>query len=77
MLLSCMDPTPEERAALVEELTRLGTDVSRAQGAMDHKQQTADLVSQAKQLIAKVQDPFDALMDHVVNVRSHTSNTSF
>ncbi len=65
-----MDPTPEEIGALAEQLNKLAANISDAQGAVERKQQTAALVLQAKHLIAKVQNPFDALVDHIVNVRS-------
>jgi hypothetical protein len=52
-----MDPTPEEITALAEQLTKLATSASQPRDAMARKQQIAALVLQAKQLIAKVQDP--------------------
>ena len=63
-----MDPSPDEILALADHLTQLAKNVASAQDPMSRKHQTAALVMQAKQLIAQVQDPFDALMDHIVNV---------
>lgn len=63
-----MDPSPEEIVALADQLSQLAKTVATAQDPKSRKSQTAALVMQAKQLIWQTQDPFDAIMDHVVNV---------
>ncbi|KIX10478.1 uncharacterized protein Z518_01561 [Rhinocladiella mackenziei CBS 650.93] len=62
-----MDPSPEEITALAAQLNELAKSVASAQDPMSRKHRTAALVMQAKQLIWQAQDPFDAIMDHVVN----------
>ncbi|EXJ79628.1 hypothetical protein A1O3_07907 [Capronia epimyces CBS 606.96] len=62
-----MDPSQEEISALAGQLSQLANSVTSSQDPMFRKQQTAALVMQAKQLIWQVQDPFDAIMDHIVN----------
>ncbi|EXJ80351.1 hypothetical protein A1O1_08495 [Capronia coronata CBS 617.96] len=62
-----MDPSPDEIRALAGELSQLANGVASAQDPMARKQQTTALIMQAKHLIWAVQDPFDAVMDHIVN----------
>lgn len=64
-----MDPTPDEITALADQLSQLAKSVAASTDPKEKKHQTQALVLQAKQMIAQIQDPFDALMDHVVNVR--------
>jgi len=64
-----MDTSPEEITALADQLSQLAKDVASAQDPMTQKHQTAALILQAKQLIRQVQDPYEAIMDHIVNVR--------
>ena len=68
-----MDPSPEEIVALASRLNQLAKQVASAQGPVTRKHQTTALVLQAKHLIWRVQDPFDALMDHIVNVSTQAS----
>jgi hypothetical protein len=63
-----MDPSPVEIAALAEQLSQAAKYVAFARDPTTRKEQTAALVLQAKQLIWQIQDPYDALMDHIVNV---------
>ena len=69
-----MDPSPGEITALANQLNQLAKQVVSAQDPVTRKHQTAALVMQAKQLIWRVQDPFDALMDHIVNVCTQASS---
>lgn len=71
-----MDTSPEEIIALADQLNHLAKSVAAAQDPMTRKYQTANLVMQAKQLIWRVQDPFDAIMDHIVNVSFSLSLSS-
>jgi hypothetical protein len=64
-----MDPTPEEMTALADQLCQLAKSAAASTDAKEKKHQTQALVLQAKKMIAQIQDPFDAIMDHVVNVR--------
>ena len=63
-----MDPSPDEIAALADELSTL------AKGLKDQKDPTSKLfqskaaVIKARALITAVQDPFDAAMDHTTNL---------
>lgn len=68
-----MDPSAEEIIALAEQLTQTAKGLASETHPPARKQQTACLVLQAKQLIWSVQDPHDALMDHIVNVRMRQS----
>jgi hypothetical protein len=63
-----MEPSSEEIIALADQLNELARTVASAQDPKTRKRQTAALVLQAKQLIWQTQDPYDAAMDHVVNV---------
>ncbi len=63
-----MDPSPEEITALADQLSQVAKYVAFARDPTTRKQQTAAVVLQAKQLIWQIQDPYDALMDHIVNV---------
>ncbi|KIV85191.1 hypothetical protein PV11_00918 [Exophiala sideris] len=62
-----MDASPEEILALADQLNELAKSVATAQDPKTRKRQTSALVLQAKELIWKVQDPYDAAMDHIVN----------
>lgn len=62
-----MDSSPEELIAMAEQLTQLAKSVATSKDPFEKKLQTRGLVLQAKQMIAQIQDPFDAIMDHVVN----------
>ncbi|KAL2428869.1 O-methyltransferase desB [Exophiala dermatitidis] len=62
-----MESSAEETIALANQISQLANNVVSARDPMSRKQQTAELVMQAKQLIWQVQDPFDAIMDHIVN----------
>jgi hypothetical protein len=62
-----MDPSPEELIALAEQLNEVAKNAASSPDPSTRKQQIAALVLQAKQLIWRVQDPFDALMDHIVD----------
>lgn len=64
-----MDPSPEEITAVADHLTQLAKSVAASTDPKEKKLQTRNLVLQARQMIAQIQDPFDAIMDHVVNVR--------
>jgi len=63
-----MDPSPEEVVALAEQLTQLAKGLTTSPDPASKKLQTSKLVMQAKKMIWQIQDPFDALMDQVVNV---------
>lgn len=65
-----MDPSPEEITAMADQLTQLAKSVAASTDPQEKKLQTRNLVLQARQMIAQVQDPFDAIMDHVINVRT-------
>ena len=54
---------------MAEKLSQLAKSVATSTDPKEKKLQTRGLVLQAKQMIAQIQDPFDAIMDHVVNVR--------
>jgi hypothetical protein len=64
-----MDPSPEEVTAMADQLSQLAKSVAASTDPKEKKLQTRKLVLQAKQMIAQIQDPFDAIMEHVVNVR--------
>lgn len=64
-----MEASPEELMAMTEKLSQLAKSVATSTDPKEKKLQTRGLVLQAKQMIAQIQDPFDAIMDHVVNVR--------
>jgi len=66
-----MDASSEEILALADQLNELAKNVATAQDPKTRKHQTSALVLQAKELIWKVQDPYDAVMDHIVNVKLH------
>lgn len=63
-----MDPSAEEITALAEQLAQAAKSLGSTSHPPTRKQETANLVLKAKQLIWCVQDPHDALMDHIVNV---------
>lgn len=63
-----MDPSPEEITALADQLSQLAKSIAASTDPKEKKLQTQRLVLQAKQMIAQIQDPFDAIMDHAVNV---------
>jgi hypothetical protein len=63
-----MDPSPDQIAALADQLSQIARDVASAQDPVSKKHQVNALVMQAKKTIWAVQDPVDALMDQVVNV---------
>jgi hypothetical protein len=69
-----MDPTPEELTALADQLSQLAKSAAASTDPKEKKHQTQALVLQAKKMIAQIQDPFDAIMDHVVNVRNSPPN---
>ncbi|KAL6242752.1 hypothetical protein RBB50_010398 [Rhinocladiella similis] len=62
-----MDPSAEEITALAEQLAQAAKSLGSTSHPPTRKQETANLVLKAKQLIWCVQDPHDALMDHIVN----------
>jgi hypothetical protein len=70
-----MDPTPEEITALADQLSQLAKSAAASTDPKEKKHQTQALVLQAKKMIAQIQDPFDAIMDHVVNVRISTKSS--
>jgi hypothetical protein len=63
-----MDPSPDQIAALADQLGQIARDVASAQDPVSKKHQVNALIMQAKKTISVVQDPVDALMDQVVNV---------
>jgi hypothetical protein len=67
-----MDPTPEEITALADQLSQLAKSAAASKDPKEKKHHTQALVLQAKKMIAQIQNPFDAIMDHVVNVRNLT-----
>jgi hypothetical protein len=63
-----MDPTPQQISAMADELSALAKSLETSSDPSLTKQTTAALVMKAKHLINQVQDPMDAVMDHVTNV---------
>ena len=63
-----MEASSEQILALADQLKLVAQDVAATQDPKIRKLQTANLVIQAKSLIAQVQDPFDQLQDQIVNV---------
>jgi hypothetical protein len=63
-----MDPTPQQISAMADELSALAKrlETSSDPGAIRHTK--AAVVMKAKHLIGQVQDPMDAVLDHVTNV---------
>lgn len=54
---------------MADQLSQLAKSMAASTDPKEKKLQTRNLVLQAKQMIAHIQDPFDAIMEHVVNVR--------
>lgn len=71
-----MDPSPDQIAALADQLSQIARDVAAAQDPVSKKHQVNALVMQAKKTIWAVQEPADAMMDQVVNVRLHRIEAS-
>jgi hypothetical protein len=66
---STMDPTPQQISAVAEELSALTKSIETSNDPLATKHAKAAVVMKAKNLITQVQDPMDACMDHVTNVR--------
>lgn len=67
--MDTMDPTPQQISAMADELSALAKSLETKSDPREVKHTKAAVVLQAKELISQVQDPMDAVMDHVTNVR--------
>lgn len=63
-----MDPTPREISAMADELSALAKSLETSTDPSAMKDTRAAVVMKAKNLINHVQNPMDAVMDHVTNV---------
>jgi hypothetical protein len=64
-----MDPTPQQISAMADELSALAKRLETSSDPHAMRNTRADVVLKAKSLISQVQDPIDAIMDHITNVR--------
>jgi hypothetical protein len=65
---STMDLSPQRITALAEELSALANSLETFSDPATIKYSKEAFVLKAKNLIAQVQDPMDAVMDHFTNV---------
>lgn len=63
-----MDPTRQQISAMADELSVLVKSLETAGDAAAAKHARAAIVMKAKNVISHVQDPMEAVMDHVTNV---------
>jgi hypothetical protein len=63
-----MDPSPAQISAMADELSALAMSLETASDPAATKHARAAVVMKAKNLIGQVQDPMEAIMDHVTNV---------
>jgi hypothetical protein len=63
-----MDASAEQITALAAELATLAKNMTSNTDPMMRKRQTRKAVMQAKSLIMKIQDPMEAVMDHIAYV---------
>ncbi len=66
-----MNPTPQQISAMAEDLSALSRSLETSSDPGATKHTKAAIVMKAKHFIAQVQDPMDAVMDHVTNVGLH------
>lgn len=62
-----MDPMPQQISGMAEELSALAKSVETSIDPAAIKHTKAAMVMKAKNLIGQVQDPMDAVMDHITN----------
>jgi hypothetical protein len=63
-----MDPTPQQISAMADELSALAKSLETSSDPDAVRHTKAAVVMKAKHLIGQIQDPMDAVMDHVTNV---------
>jgi hypothetical protein len=63
-----MDPTPLQISAMADELSALAKNMEASSDPAAIKHAKGDFILKAKALIGQVQDPMDAVMDHVTSV---------
>lgn len=72
-----MDPTPQQVSAMADELSTLVKSLETSNDPSALKETKAAVVMKAKSLIGQIQDPMDAVMDHVTNVSPSQETTTW